>query len=596
MVSGTYSGDADFGGSESVSDLKKQINVLQDALKTSENRLGEMMGNLPVTLFRLERSSDGTISFPYINAGSAALMGADSEGLLANQNGFLGLLSTQDKFRLMRCLSRSIKKQTPIDEEICLNVSALNKVWVRVFANIHEMNEDKTVWDGAAIDVSGQHMLDERLHYLAYHDETTKLPNRLAMEEYLNGLFAQPVETSFAVLALAIDRLDLVNDTLGMETANRLVITVAEHLQKMLPHGTFLAHPRAENFCIVWEGFDSDQEVANISNKILEALKIPFDIGARQLDISVSLGISIAYRDGEDADALMMNADTAMRRAHLTSPGGYRFYVEEMNTRALRVLAYENRLRKAISNKEFVPFFQPLVNIQTGEIAAMEALARWKHPRLGLVGPGEFIPVAEEAGLIGEICHQILYSTCATAKKWLDDGLKPIPLAVNISWRQFAQPERLLLLMNRVLQETGMPPELVELELTESSVMEEPDSAIRTLNDLREFGVTASIDDFGTGYSSLSYLKRLPISKLKIDRAFIHEVTENERDGAIVDAIIQLARALGLKTVAEGIETRQQYEYLRNKGCDFAQGFFFSKPVPAEEMEKMLIKGSFPTS
>ncbi|SCA55200.1 hypothetical protein MTBPR1_10447 [Candidatus Terasakiella magnetica] len=570
-----------------------QVEGLKKALEHSENRLGEMMGNLPVTLFRLRMDKSGDISFPYISAGSAALMGADSEALLKEPKNFLTILDAKDRYKLLRRLVQSAHRKTPFDEEVCLHVSALNKVWVRVFANIHDSNADETIWDGAAIDITGQHLLDERLRYLAYHEETTQLPNRLAMEEHLNELFDSVDETPFAILALAIDRLDLVNDTLGLETANRLVTTVAEHLQKSLPHGTFLSHPRAESFCIVWQDFCDDKDVAAVADKLLQTMKIPFQVGTRRLDISVSMGISLAYKDAEDAENLMMNADTALRRAHLTSPGGYRFYVEEMNTRALRVLAYENRLRKAINSEEFVPFFQPLVDVKTGQIASMEALARWKHPRLGLIGPGEFVPVAEEAGLIGEICHQILHSTCATAKKWLDEGHKPLPLAVNISWRQFAQPERLLLLMSRVLDETGMPAELIELELTESSVMEEPDSAIRTLNDLREFGVQASIDDFGTGYSSLSYLKRLPISKLKIDRAFINEVNHNERDAAIVEAIIQLARALGLKTVAEGIETQEQFEFLREKGCDLAQGFYFSKPVPAHEMEKMLIKGGF---
>lgn len=568
-----------------------QFILLREALRDAEVRLGEMVGNLPISLFQMILPEEGDISFPYVNAGVSGLLGMDSENLMENPNVFFDLISESEKLRLFRSIKVSAKNKTPLDEEFCVSLHEEMDSWVRFFANPRALGKSDVVWDGVAIDVTMQHVLDERMRYLAYHNENTQLPNRLAMEEHLNKLFKDEGNESFAVLALAIDRLDLVNDTLGRDVADELVVRVAQHLSKCLDDNAFLSHPRAETYCFIVKNIGSDNEVATLTDGILKSMKSPFEVGTKRLDVSISIGISIAHRDGLDAENLMMNADTALRRAQLTSPGGYRFYVEEMNTRALRVLAYENRLRKAISNKEFVPFFQPLIDVKTGKIASMEALARWKHPRLGLIGPAEFIPVAEEAGLIGDVCHQILQQTCVTAKKWLDIGYPPVPLAVNISWRQFAQPERLMALMNDVLQETGLPPEMIELELTESSVMEEPDSAIRTLNDLREFGVLASIDDFGTGYSSLAYLKRLPISKLKIDRAFIHEVTENERDAAIVDAIIMLARALGLKTVAEGIETIEQFECLKEKGCDLAQGFLFSKPISAQDMEVIIKQG-----
>ncbi len=584
---------AEFEGEITISDLEKEVLTLRDELSKAEDRLSEMMGNLPVILFRLEMARTGAFHLSYLNNAVAMFMGRERDEILKNPMHVFSYVVGRDRFRLLRRFKESRQHNQSVDEEICIKLADGEKKWVRIVANARAGDEGRFLWDGTAIDITGQRLLDERLRFLAYHDETTLLPNRLAMEEHLNALFNRSEKQTFALLALTIDRLDLVNDTLGQETANRLVVTVADKLGAHLRAGTFLAHPRPDSFCVILEELTDEEDVVGLAQCLLDALKIPFDVGTRRLDISVSMGISLAYKDGEDAESMMMNAETALRRAHRASPGGYRFYVEEMNTRALRVLAYENRLRKALQYHEFVPFFQPLINVSSGEIAAMEALVRWKHPRLGLVGPSEFIPVAEEAGLIGEICHQVLKETCETAKLWLDSGLPPVPLAVNISWRQFAQPERLIKLMNDILKMTGLPPEMIELELTESSVMEEPDSAIRTLNDLREFGVLASIDDFGTGYSSLSYLKRLPISKLKIDRAFIHEVTENDRDAAIVDAIIRLARALGLKTVAEGIETREQLDYLRQKGCDLAQGFYFSRPVPADEMEKLLLQGPF---
>jgi diguanylate cyclase (GGDEF)-like protein len=570
-----------------------QFVLLREALREAETRLGEMVGNLPVTLFQMVLSEEGEVYFPYISSGVTALVGMDVAELMDNSAPILERMPETEKKTLYRAIIKSALNKTPLEAEFPLLLKDKGTTWVRFFANPRAFGNKSVIWDGAAIDVSIQHEMDERMRFLAYHDDRTKLANRLALDEYLCDLIKQEDRGDFAVLALAIDRLDLVNDTLGNNTADQLTLLVAEQLAKSLGQNAYLALLRADTFCIVLKDIQSDSELAVIANNLLKMMKVPFQIGARSLDVSISIGISVSNRDGIDAESLMMNADTALRRAHLTSPGGYRFYVEEMNTRALRVLAYENRLRKALLNNEFVPFFQPLIDMQTGQIAAMESLARWKHPRLGLVGPNEFIPVAEEAGLIGDICHHVLLQTCQTAKKWLDMGLKPVPLAVNISWRQFAQPERLLALMADVLKVTGLPAEMIELELTESSVMEEPDSAIRTLNDLREFGVIASIDDFGTGYSSLAYLKRLPISKLKIDRAFIHEIVENERDAAIVDAIIQLARALGLKTVAEGIETIEQFNMLKAKGCDLAQGFYFSKPVPAEDMEKIIRQGFF---
>lgn len=570
----------------------REINELRESLKDANTRLGNMLGNLPVTLFEMELRDNKGLAFPFVSAGVGGLLEVDGQDLATEPDYILSMLPLSARKTLLRQIKVSMETGQPLDEEVCLHVPQGYKLWVRFFANLRRVEEGVSVWDGAVIDITGQHLLDERLRYLAYHDEDTLLPNRLGLEDHLNDLYSQENGESFALLTLAIDRLDLVNDTLGSETATRLVVTVSQQLAGVLEgYDAFLSHPRPENFSIVLQSVKSDKDVAELAGEILKTMKIPFEVGTRCLDVSVSMGISISYKDGDNVETLIMNADTALRLAHKTSPGGYRFFVEEMNTRSLRVLAYENRLRKAISRKEFVTYFQPLVDVQTGVLAGMEALVRWRHPRLGLVGPNEFIPVAEEAGLIGEICHQVLYQTCKTAKMWLDKGHKPIPLAVNISWRQFAQPERLMMLMDEVFKETGLPPEMVELELTESSVMEQPDSAIKTLDDLREFGVLASIDDFGTGYSSLSYLKKLPISKLKIDRAFILEVTENKRDAAIVDAIIMLARALDLKTVAEGIETAEQYAFLRERGCDLAQGFYFSRPVPAEEMEKMIIKG-----
>jgi EAL domain-containing protein (putative c-di-GMP-specific phosphodiesterase class I) len=317
----------------------------------------------------------------------------------------------------------------------------------------------------------------------------------------------------------------------------------------------------------------------------------PLSLMGDEFDLTASIGYSILPRDGDDPETLVKHADTALMRAKAQGPGTVREFTEEMNERVVKTLALQNRIRRALEHDEFLPFFQPQVDLASGEIVGMEALARWISPELGMVSPVEFIPVAEEYGLIDPLCDQILRAACRLNKGWQDAGLPAVPVAVNISGRQFQNARRLLHTVEAVLAETGLEPRYLELELTESSAMRDPENAIAVVGQFRDRGIACSIDDFGTGYSSLSVLKRFPIQKLKIDRSFVSDVTTDANDAAIVKAILAMAHALRLKVVAEGVETQDHLDFLRDAACDQMQGYLFSKPLAAADMEAMFRAG-----
>jgi EAL domain-containing protein (putative c-di-GMP-specific phosphodiesterase class I) len=319
-------------------------------------------------------------------------------------------------------------------------------------------------------------------------------------------------------------------------------------------------------------------------------LEPPFEIEDQELYVTASIGIGLYPHDGTDAQSLLKNSGAALYRAKQQGGNNYQFYTPDMNERALKRLALENQLRWAIERKEFKVYYQPQVNISTGQVVGMEALVRWQHPELGLVSPAEFIPLAEDTGLISPIGEWVLRTACAQTKSWQDSGFSFLHVSVNLSPRQFQQPD-LLLMIERQLKESGLEPASLELEVTESSVMKNAESSISTLRELKAMGIKISIDDFGSGYSSLSYLKHLPIDVLKIDQSFVRDMTEDPKDAAIVMAIIQLAHSLQLKVNAEGVETEEQLRFLRLLRCDEMQGYLFCRPLPVEAFEQLLIEG-----
>lgn len=439
-------------------------------------------------------------------------------------------------------------------------------------------------------DTTERKQAEGRLHYLAHHDGLTDLPNRvLLMDRLSQALTRAPWHKRLvAVLFLDLDHFKRINDTLGHNIGDRLLKDVAARLLTCVRAGDTIARLGGDEFAIVLSDVAQPQDVPKITQKILDALSRPFKLVARQLFITTSIGISLYPDDGQEADTLLKNADAAMYRAKEHGRNNYQFFLSDMNVQATERLALETALHSAVTREEFLLHYQPLVDLRTGKIIGMEALLRWQSPEHGLVSPAQFIPVAEESGLIVPIGQWVLRTACAQNKAWQAEGLPPVRVAVNLSARQFQQ-ENLVETITEVLRETGLDPNALELELTES-IMQDT-AAIQTLRQLKELGVEISIDDFGTGYSSLSYLKRLPINTLKIDQSFVRNMTTDKDDAVIAKTIIGLAHSLHLKAIAEGVETIEQLEFLRSHGCDRIQGYLFSRPLPAHDATKLLAEG-----
>jgi diguanylate cyclase (GGDEF)-like protein len=435
------------------------------------------------------------------------------------------------------------------------------------------------------------------LNHLAYHDALTDLPNRILFEDRLTQalILAERNRQTLGVLFLSLDRFKKVHETLGHAIGDRLLQKVAERLRSSAHKGETVARFEGDEFALLLTqiGGTEGEHVIEVIFQITESLELPFTIDEHELFITASIGISLYPDDGTDASTLFKNADAALYRAKEQGGNNYQFYTADMNAKAVKRLTLENSLRRALERNEFEVYYQPVLDVNTKKIVGMEALLRWHHPDLGLVQPVEFIPLAEDTGMIVPIGEWVLRTACAQSKSWQDAGFAPLALAVNLSARQFQQ-QNLAEVVARILQETGFDAHNLELELTESSIMKNAEYAVKALGELKAMGVKLAIDDFGTGYSSLGYLKRLPIDTLKIDRSFVCDVTTDSDDAALVMAIITLAHNLRLKVIAEGVDSEEQLSFLHLLRCDEWQGYLFSKPLPVEAFEGLLSQGQNP--
>ena len=442
---------------------------------------------------------------------------------------------------------------------------------------------------GASLDITERKRAEEQIKSLAYHDALTGLPNRRLFQDRLSVAVAQAHRNAqpLAVLFLDLDRFKPVNDSLGHSAGDRLIQDVAERLRTCLREGDTVARLGGDEFTLLLPGVSQVVDAARVAEKVLDTLRQPFHIEGRELFVTASIGISLYPDDGRDADALVRNADAAMYRAKEQGRDNYQLYAPALNATALERLALESSLRQALAHDELIVHYQPVLDLASGRLEAMEALLRWRHPELGLVPPTEFIPLAELTGLIIAFGPWVLRTACAQTRAWQEAGHAEVGVAVNISARQFQHPD-LVAQVKRALDETKLEPRFLELEITETSAMHGVQMAIHTLRELKALGVRIAIDDFGTGYSSLSYLRRFPIDTLKIDRIFISEITHDPDDAAIATAVIALAHTLKLRVVAEGVETAEQLAFLTARGCQHAQGFLFGAPRPAEECASLL--------
>src|SRR5215470_4250049 len=441
------------------------------------------------------------------------------------------------------------------------------------------------------VDLSQNKQTQEKLNHLAYHDALTDLPNQVLFKDRLKQAIAlsRRSDQLQAVMLLNLDRFKTINDSLGYTEGDRLLQSVAQRLSSCVRESDTVARFGGDEFAVLLTQIPRAQDAGNVASAIKTALDQAFLFEDQEIFVSSSIGISLFPHDGRDTGALLKNAGAALDRAKSLGGDVYQFYTAGGTTRALKQLVLESNLRPGLERAEFVVQYQPQVDVRGFHLVGMEALVRWQHPSLGLLYPSEFVPLAEDSGLIIALGDWVMRTACAQNKLWQDAGLTPLRLSVNFSARQFQQPT-FITDVAQILKDTNLDPRWLELELTESSIMKDPEEAIEKLHELKLMGIKVAIDDFGTGYSSLNYLKRFPIDTLKIDKTFVADVCRDPHDTAIVRAIINLGHALDLTVIAEGVETKEQLQYLSALECDVMQGFLFSKSLSAPAFEELLVE------
>lgn len=442
-------------------------------------------------------------------------------------------------------------------------------------------------------DITEQKSSERRLHQLAHFDVLTNLPNRRTFTERIQHEIDLAVrrDTMLAVIFIDIDNFKTINDSLGHATGDLVLQAVANRLRAALRGGDTVARIGGDEFVVLLEGNSKRETFDRVATKLAQSLSTAIDIGGREMFVAASMGISVFPQDGADSETLLRNADTAMYRAKMAGRNCWRFFDESMAQHATRRLELETALRRAADRDELALHYQPQRSLHTDEIVGVEALLRWRHPDHGVVAPSEFIPLSEESGLIIALGEWVLQAACTQAAQWWREYKMPLRVAVNIATKQIHHKD-FVDLVRRTLAQSGLPPRLLELEITESSIIENVDETVNKLRQLKDLGVTLAIDDFGTGYSSLSYLKQLPVDRLKIDRSFVKDTPDNIDDCAIVRTVIAMSHNLGLSVIAEGVESERQRDFLRAQHCDEIQGFLLAVPLPASQMTILLAENN----
>jgi diguanylate cyclase (GGDEF)-like protein len=432
----------------------------------------------------------------------------------------------------------------------------------------------------------------ENATHSAEHDFLTGLPNRMLLNDRISQAIVQAPrhDKQVAVLFLDLDGFKHINDSLGHPIGDSLLQSVAKRLEHCVRVSDTVSRQGGDEFVVLLSEAEQWEDAATVAKRILDSVALPHSIDRHDLHVTTSIGVSVYPDDGLDAETLIKNADTAMYQAKANGRHSYRFFKPEMNVRAVERQSIEEDLRRALERQEFALHYQPKIDLTTGAITGAEALLRWTHPSRGLVPPVQFVPVAEDCGLILPIGRWVLREACTQARAWVDAGLPATTMAVNVSAIEF-QAEDFLEGVFAILNETGLDPRSLELELTESVLMKRVESTAFILQTLREAGVQVAIDDFGTGYSSLSYLRKFPVDALKIDQSFVRQISTAGDDAAIVTAVIDMARSLRLRIIAEGVETPEELAFLQAHQCGEAQGYYFSRPVPPQQFAGLLVTG-----
>lgn len=559
------------------------------ALKASEQRY----------MLAMEGASDGMWEIDtvtkalYVSPRLLSMLGYQ-EAQLATVAAWEALIHPEDAETYHRALRAHLQGDTPhLECEFRLRAADGEYRWVFCRGKAARDKYGKPLrMAGSVVDVTERKRAEARIEHLATRDPLTGLPNRVLLndrlQQYIIG--SQRSGACIAVLFIDLDRFKTINDSLGHHVGDELLKQVALRLEKCVRRDDTLARLGGDEFVVALQAIREETDAAQVAQKMLSSLAEPYLIQGRSLTSTASIGIAIYPFDGQDITTLMKNADTAMYHAKERGRNTYQFFSSDMTAKALQRLTMENDLRQALHRGEFTLYFQPQVNVMTGEVEGAEALLRWEHPEKGMVLPARFIQIAEETGLIVPIGEWVLAQACAQCKAWQEAGYRRLRISVNLSATQFLRHVELIRTVTRTLHEVRLDPDQLELEITESLLIQNTEEHVATLQKLGKLGTPISVDDFGTGYSGLSYLKRLPIDVLKIDRSFVRDLEADPDDAAIVRAIIALAHSLKLRVVAEGVETRGQLEVLRHLECDQYQGYLFSRPLPAAEFEARFLR------
>ena len=548
------------------------------ALRDSEDRFRTLTASSPVGVFQ----TDDEGQYIYVNARWREI--TNIYDIHLTQEAWIKNLHPEERFNVLTRWKEAVSKA----EEFRMEYRLLRDDGTEVNVICHA----KPLFDteglvsgylGSLSDISELKSVQSQLEQLALYDPLTKLANRHLFRNRLEKAIRNCGRTQqkLAILFLDIDHFKKINDTMGHDQGDELLRAIAHRLRFCTRPGDTVARMGGDEFTILVPEIQSNHEADAIARKVLDVLKVPIRLTGTELIITTSIGITIGLDDAEDANTLLKNADLAMYRAKAQGRDNYQFFSNEMNVELTRQLALEGEIRQALQQQQFQLYFQPQMDLAQDRLVGYEALLRWIHPKKGFIPPSDFIPVAEDSGLILPLGEWVLRIACEHIRLFIDKGLLPEDghIAVNLSPRQFHDPN-LVTLIRDLMQTTGIKSHQLELEITESLLMENVDSTIATLNELKELGVILAIDDFGTGYSSLNYLKRLPIHVLKVDRSFVMDIPQDNDDMEITAAVIAMAHKLGLRVVAEGVEVKAQADFLRENNCDFVQGFYYGKPMP----------------
>jgi diguanylate cyclase (GGDEF)-like protein/PAS domain S-box-containing protein len=571
---------------ETFNHASKKIESLVANLETSKTRYQNLIQGIDAIIWEFDPKKS---QYTFVNQRAEELLGYPLS-LWFDEPWFMERYCHPDD--LAACQEKILEtlEGRASGEYTCRAITASGSlIWLnnRIKVIKDEQSDSFTIL-GVMVDITRMKQYEDRMAFLSSHDVLTGLPSRNLLADRLERAIAHAkgAGNMTALLLVNIDRFKLINESLGHKFGDEVIKSIAQRLQKIIGTDDTLAHLGADEFAIVLRDIHRPEDAAEIARKVLHRISLPLEVEGNSLVTTCSIGISIYPKDGSNGSALLRNAGSALTRIK-KKKNNFKFYTEEMNAMALASLQLENKMRSAIENREFVLFYQPQIDLSENRMIGVEALIRWFPPGEAMVSPMSFIPLAEETNLILPMGEWVIREACRQNKAWQDKGLAPFCVAVNLSASQFAQPD-ITLLVARILDETGLAPQYLELEITESVMMHDMELVIRNLEALHGLGVKLAIDDFGTGYSSLSYLKRLPIDKLKIDQSFVRDIAIDSDDEAIVTAIIAMAHNLKMSVIAEGVETETQLQYLRDRKCDEVQGYFYSKPLAADLLENYL--------